>query len=438
MVLMSEKKQTIYALSTPSGKSAIAVVRISGPKAYNYVKLISSSMPKKPNSSVTNLLKDNDGEIIDKTITTFFKGPKSYTGEDMIEISMHGGDASINKFFEIFSKKKDVRMAERGEFTKRAFENNKIDLIQAEAIDDLVNAETDLQRKQAHNQLDGNFSNKTKNIFDKLKKILANTEAIIDFADEELPKNLEKEIREQIENIKKEIKKILSGKDIGRKIRNGFVVGIIGKTNVGKSSFINYISDKDLAIVTKTPGTTRDLLEYFLDLKGIPVRFFDTAGIRRSKNPIEKIGIEKSVLVSKNADINLVFIENIKDIAFFKKTSNAIYVQSKQDISKKIINFKGVSKISSISGKGIDKLLKKIYKKLSKKIVPENTYISRERHHKSLINAYEYINDCKKDSNYDIVSENIRMALKEISKIYGNVDIEDILDIIFNDFCIGK
>ncbi len=435
---MRKKQDTIYALSTPPGKSAIAVVRISGNKAFDYIKKISSSMPAKPNTSSLNKLVTRNGDVIDQTITTYYKAPKSFTGEDMVEISMHGGSAVINKFIEVFKKNKKTRLAEPGEFTRRSFENNKLDLTQVEAIADLVNAETEYQRKQASGLLEGNLTIKTKEIYNDLKIVLANIEAIIDFTDEELPKDLINNIKEQIENISNTIDNILTKNNKGRKIREGFVVGIIGNTNTGKSSFINNVSNQDIAIVSNKPGTTRDVIESYIDLKGLPVRFYDTAGIRKHRNSIEKLGINKSIEISKNADLSLVFINKISEINDFMGVSNPIFVQSKYDIRKNPITRKNIMNISSKNNHGINNLTKAVFKNLSKKNFLENTYISRERHIECLVKTKKYLEKSKEKKNYDVFAEDIRLAIKETSKIYGKIDIENILDIIFSDFCIGK
>ena len=435
---MAKKQDTIYALSTPPGKSAIAVIRVSGNQAFNYINKMSITMPTTPNKSTFNKLITHTGDVIDQTITTYYKAPKSFTGEDMVEISLHGGNAVINKFINVFKKNKDARLAEPGEFTRRSFENNKLDLTQVEAIADLVNAETEIQRKQAYSQLEGNLTIKTKKLYQELKIVLANIEAIIDFADEELPDNLLNKIKEQIENICNEINNILKNNLKGRKIRNGFIVGIIGKPNTGKSSFINNISNQEIAIVTNKPGTTRDVLESYIDIKGLPVRFFDTAGIRKHTNTIERIGINKSKKISKEADLNLVFIDKIAEIKDFSYVTNPIFIQSKHDIRKKPTINNQIVNISSENNYGINMLLETIFLKLNERNVFENAYISRERHQKNLIKTKSYLEKSKKIKNYDLFAEDIRLALNEISKIYGNVDIEDILDIIFADFCIGK
>ena len=435
---MVKNLDTIYALSTPPGKSAIAVVRISGNKAFDYIKKMSSTMPTKPNTSTLNKLITHTGDVIDQTMTTYYKAPKSFTGEDMVEISMHGGNAVIKKFIDVFKKNKRTRLADPGEFTRRSFENNKLDLTQVEAIIDLVNAETEYQRKQAYSQLEGNLTAKTKEIYVELTNSLANIEALIDFVDEELPKDLLKNIKEQIENTSNKIDNILINNKKGRKIRDGFVVGIIGNTNSGKSSFINNVSNQEIAIVSNMPGTTRDAIESYIDVRGLPVRFYDTAGIRKHRNAVEKMGIKKSKEISKEADINLVFINKASETNDFKAVSNPIFVQSKYDIRKKPITSKNIMNISSKTNYGINSLLNAVFCELSGKNFTENTYISRERHIDCLVKTRKYLEKSKQKKNYDVFSEDIRLAIKEISKIYGKVDIENILDIIFSDFCIGK
>ena len=435
---MNRKKKTIIALSTPPGKSAIALIRVSGSFAYMLVSDISKNMPKETNIATLNEIIDENNKVVDQTVTTFFKAPKSFTGEDVVELSIHGGEAILKKIFTMLLKNKNTRIAIPGEFTRRAFENNKLDLTQVEAIADLVNAQTELQRKQAISHLSGEFFGETKKIFNKLKKILANLEAIIDFSEEDLPDNLLIEIREQIKNNIKHINNLLKNRFVGMSIRDGFLVAIIGKPNTGKSSFINCISGKDLAIVTDIPGTTRDLIESFLDLEGYPVRFVDTAGIRKPKDPVEKIGIKKALEASKEANVNIVFVESEKDIKTFKKLKNPIFVKSKQDINKRPFDENIFYNISSKTRFGISKILRKITKILQNKETLESISISRERHAQCLFETLFFLEASQKPKSIDIFAEDIRQAVKSISGLFGGLDIEDILDIIFSDFCIGK
>tara|TARA_Y100000590_G_scaffold429136_1_gene541341 strand:+ start:363 stop:1670 length:1308 start_codon:yes stop_codon:yes gene_type:complete len=435
---MKKKQDTIFALSTPMGRSAIAIIRVSGKGCYEIIKKISRSPPKKPNKATLNKIYSKKNGTIDQSITTYYKSPKSYTGEDMVEISVHGGSAVINEIISLIGKAKNTRQALPGEFTRRAFENNKLDLAQVEAVSDLVNAETEHQRKQAYNQLEGTQSYDLQKIHSKLIKVLANSEAIIDFADEDLPKNIMKDIKEQIKNIIKEIDVFIDKNNKTRKIHEGFVVGIIGKSNTGKSSFINNISNQEISIVTKNPGTTRDLIESYVDVEGLPIRFYDSAGIRKSRELVEKIGIKKSRELAKKSDINLIFIEKYNEIRKYKNLGRNIYVQSKFDIRKKPLKKENIINISSKTSYGLKKLINKIKNEISNLSFYEPRSISRERHINYLKNANKNLKNSIKNKNYDVFCEDIRLALNEISKIYGKTDIEDILGIIFSDFCIGK
>ena len=438
---MVKFKETIFALSTPPGKAAVALIRMSGPLSYGCIKKISTNMPPKPNVATFNEIRTQEDKIIDQTITTFFRAPKSFTGEDMVEIAIHGSNAVVKKMLAILAENQGVRMATPGEFTRRAFENSKLDLIQVEAIADMVNAETEMQRKQAISHLSGHFFKSSKDIFENLKKILASIEAIIDFSDEDLPENLMYEIKEQIENNIISINQILDGSSIGISIREGFLIPILGKPNTGKSSFINKVSGKDIAIVTDQPGTTRDLIESFVDLDGFPIKFVDTAGIRESRESldlVEKIGVKKALVTSKEADVNIIFIENYNDINDFKKINNPIFVKSKQDISGDSFYDSGYYNISSKNGFGVKNLLGLIKEKIHNNTLNENPYISRERHVRCLILVKKELEKSKEDKTVDLFAEDIRLAIKNMSTLFGNVDIEDILDIIFSDFCIGK
>ena len=435
---MSGSENTIFALSTPNGKSAVALIRISGKKSYKLIKKISKNMPNKPNLATFNEIISKNKSTVDQTITTYFKSPKSFTGEDMVEITTHGGTAVIKKIFEILLKECGMRLANPGEFTRRAFENNKLDLTQVEAIADVVNAETEKQRKQAISHLSGYFFKSSKSIHDSLKKALANIEATIDFTEEDLPENIVVEIREQIQNMIGEINKLLKNYKTGISIRDGFLISLLGKPNTGKSSFINAISGRDISIVTDQPGTTRDLIESFIDVSGYPVKFVDTAGIRESLDLVEKIGVEKAHMISKDADINIVFIKNTSDILDFKKIKNKIFVKSKQDVGGEKFKGRDFYNISSTTNYGIESLLNVIKDKIEKNTPNEKIFISRERHFQCLSSTLSYLNSSKEDKNIDLFAEDIRQALKSLSSLFGSVDIEDILDIIFSDFCIGK
>jgi len=428
---MKPFKEIIFALSTQRGKSGIAVFRVSGKGSHKIIKSISSKKKFKINFASLNNLLDGKG-VIDQTLTTFFKSPKSYTGEDMVEISCHGSISVINKITKTLLKKQ-IRLAEPGEFTKRALINDKLTVLQAETINDLINTETENQRKLAIGNLSGNLDRFINEISNKQKKLLADIEAIIDFADEDLPKEIYKKIREQNKNIFKQIKNIIKRSSLSRQIHDGFTITIIGKPNTGKSSFINYINNREVSIVTNIPGTTTDLVSSTLDIQGDKYTFIDTAGIRKYKNLIEKIGIERSLESAEKSDLNIVFLKN-NEKKNYSKIKSKIFVKSKYDTNNKKIS--GVHSISSVSGYGIENLIKIISSKLKKKPI-SGAVFSRERHIESLNKSLLLLKslDLKE---IDIAAENVRRSIMYIDGINQKFDIEKILDIIFSDFCIGK
>ncbi len=428
---MKASRETIFALATQRGKSGIAVFRVSGKDSHRIIKSISSKKKFKTNFATLNDLLDGKN-IVDQTLTTFFKSPKSYTGEDMVEISCHGSISVINKITKTLLKKQ-IRLAEPGEFTKRALMNDKLSILEAETINDLVNAETENQRKIAIGNLSGNLDKFINEISNKQKKLLADIEAIIDFADEDLPKEIYNNIREQNKNIYKQIEKIIERSILSRQIHDGFTITIIGKPNTGKSSFINYINNKEVSIVTNIPGTTTDLVSSTLDIQGDKYTFIDTAGIRKYNNLIEKIGIERSLESAEKSDLNIVFLKN-NEKKNYSKIKSKIFVKSKYDTNKKKIS--GVHSISSISGYGIKPLIKTISSKLKKKPIYGPVF-SRERHMESLNKSLLLLKslDLKE---IDIAAENVRRSIMYIDGINQKFDIEKILDIIFSDFCIGK
>ncbi len=436
------KKNTIYALSSVYGKSGVAVFRISGE---NCIKIISKftklKKPKDRRACLIKLYKNKkNNEIIDRVLLTYFKGPKSYTGEDCIEISTHGSPAIINALYKELNKSKLCIEAEPGEFTKRSFENNRLDLTQVEAVSDLINAQTESQRNLALSHLEGNFSKKIKNWANDIKHILANAEALIDFSEDEVPHKIMEKNSKKTKKIINEIRKYLNDEHAGEKIRSGIKIAIIGKPNTGKSSLINYLAKREIAIVSNIPGTTRDIIELNYDIRGIPVIFYDTAGLRKSSKRIESIGIVKSIEKSKLSDINIIMVENTREIRKYNiKEKNKIFVQSKTDKKIRKINKKSVIKISSKTGHGITKLINQIYKLIKfKRNSYDNPNVSRERHRNQLILSAEALEKSLKSNQIDIKAEEIRKSYINISKIYGKYDIDEILDVIFNDFCIGK
>jgi len=431
---MSKYNDTIYALSTPTGKSAIALLRVSGKDSLKILKKISSIKKIIPNKTKLTLIKFQNS-LIDQVIVTYFKSPNSFTGEEMIEINCHGSPAIISKISKILEFL-GGRLAEPGEFSRRALMNDKLDLIQTEGLLDLINAETEKQRSLAISSLSGELSVFVKQINKELNLLLANTEALIDFSDEDLPKNILTKTLEQNKNIIKKIKKELSNSKISKPIRDGFVVSVVGKPNTGKSSFVNFISKKDISIVTNLPGTTTDTVTSVIDVGGYKFTFVDTAGLRKHKNKIEEIGINKTKAIISNSDITLVFLEN-KEVNKYKNIKNKILIRSKLDKRRKKISNSNIINISSVTGEGINKLLKTTKQKLIKYQKNEPIF-SRERHISIMKKVLEELKSVENSDSLDVQAFKYREALRFSLEINQKFDIENILDIIFKDFCIGK
>jgi tRNA modification GTPase len=438
----------IYALSSGRGPSGIAIIRISGKDTISIAEIFSKR--EDLNVKTFNLCKfynPTDDSLIDEGLLLLFPAPNSYTGDDLAEFHVHGSNAVITCFLKVLSEQPNCRLAEPGEFTKIAFQNNKIDLIEAESIGDLIHSETELQRQQAIKLVQGNASSYYNNLREKLVKSLAYIEAQIDFAEDDLPDDVLKEVQKTIKEVHFDIKKILDDNKVGEKIREGFKIAIIGEVNAGKSSLLNLLSKREVAIVSEEEGTTRDIIEVYLNIDGYPVILADTAGIREAKNEIEKKGILLALNKSHEADLNLIVIDNSsKNLDKKIQTlinENSIIVLNKSDLaSNQDHNFKKGILISVKENKNIDKLITRIKKELSSKfMLSKNILVTRERHRIKLNTCLEEIeNFLKKNQKKDIeiAAEDLRLATRHLGSIMGKVDVEEILGSIFKDFCIGK
>ena len=442
---------TIYALSSGPGVSGIAVIRVSGSKVEEIVKLITNDqLPEPRQATLKKFNKINNSELIDEGILIWFPGPESYTGEDMAEIHVHGSIAVVRTILDQLSKIENCRLAEPGEFTKIAFQNEKINLLKAESISDLISAETEIQRQQAIKIMSGKSSDKFNSLREKLLKILSNVEAKIDFPEEDLPDDVIKNIKNDSEKIRLEIEKILNDQKVGERIREGFKIAIIGPANAGKSSLLNYLSNRDVAIVSEIAGTTRDVIEAHLNLDGYPVVISDTAGIRESQDEIEKKGIKLALKRAEDADLNIIVIEpkKVNFTGFLNDlvSEKSIIIINKIDLGYKDIN-QQIEKFNPIflsikNETNLDELINRIKDKLKNKFVSSNeTLITRERHRQSLEACVQnLINFEEKNSqeDFDKAAEDLRLATRHLGMIVGKVDVEEILGSIFNDFCIGK
>ena len=442
---------TIYALSSGPGISGLAVVRVSGSQSKVIMDSIIEGDIKPRVATLKKIRKINSREVIDEGIILWFPGPKSYTGDDMLEFHVHGSRAVIDALLNEISKIEKCRVAEPGEFTKNAFQNGKISLLEAESIGDLISSETEIQRRQAVDIMSGIQGKKYEGWREKLLKVLSNIEAKIDFPDEDLPQNILSNIKNTTQTVSQEIKKTLDDKKVGERIREGFKISILGPSNAGKSSLLNYLSRRDVAIVSEIAGTTRDVLETHLNLDGYPVILSDTAGIRDAKDEIEKRGIKLALKKFENADLNIVVIE--PKSGYFTgvlkgliSSENTILVINKSDLAPQaeFENYKNLNPIiiSVKEEKNLDKLILEIRNRLKNKFLSTvDTIITRERHRQHLIQCLSYLNSFKEKKDiqeFDKAAEDLRLATRHLGMIVGKIDVEEVLGSIFNDFCIGK
>jgi tRNA modification GTPase len=431
-------KKTIYALATAKGSSGVAIIRISGPQAIESLKYLCPSLAAQPRiAHFTPVV--HDGDHIDDAVVLYFPSPNSFTGENVVEFHLHGSPAIIKDMFSALSKLPNYRMAEPGEFSRRAFENKKFDLTAIEGIADLVRAETTEQRKQALRQLNGAQGRLYDAWRAKLINILSVCEAEIDFVEEELPDDLIQRTLPQLRLLQEEIAAYLNDKCFGERIREGFRVAIIGAPNVGKSSLLNCLAKRDVAIVSHLKGTTRDIIELEMDIQGYPIIIADTAGIRESTDIIEIEGIKRAEKWSEQADlvIHMHDIQNYDPDTLFTNDST-INVVNKSDLSTNH-SILGVHVISVAQQQGINDLIGIIHGRIEEmKSSASSALITNERHRYHITECVSYLTAALSNTAPEFVVEDIRLAMRELGKITGRVDVEDLLDNIFANFCIGK
>lgn len=442
---------TIFAPISAVGKGSVCVIRISGESVFRCLCVL--NVKKKLKHKEVSLCKicDIDGSHLDDALITYFKAPNSFTGEDVCEIGIHSSRYLANKLFSILSNINGVRMAERGEFSKRAFFNNKIDLLQAESIVDLVNSETKLQHKKAIEQLEGKNSEFFSKLRSDILELLSNIEALIDFPEDDIDENLFEIMGKKIATIINCITNVLEDNNVGKKIRDGINISIIGKPNVGKSSFLNFLANEDVAIVSEIAGTTRDIIKVSLDICGVLITFSDTAGIRETNDNIENEGVRRALYNAKNADFRILILEpndiSIDDSIKEFLNDNTIIILNKSDLAnnyeiKQIEKmYPNIIKISVKYKINTNYVIKYLEEVIDKYVTPyTNTNITHERYRKELEEAKWLLTEIKDISSFqiEIVSENIRHASFCLGRIMGNISNDDILDNIFSKFCIGK
>ena len=439
---------TIFALSTGFVKSGIGVIRISGKSVKLALSLVCDYENPVANYAKPCPIKDiKTGEIIDKGLVLYFEAPKSYTGEDVAELHLHGSRAVISNVLEILNNIEGLRSAERGEFTKRAVINGKMDLTSAEGINDLINAETNEQRKQALRQMSGELADLYENWQNRLKRLLAHLEAYIDFPEEDIPNDLENTSTHEINAVLEEIKKHLADNHKGEILRQGYSIAIIGAPNAGKSSLLNKIVKRDAAIVSSIAGTTRDIIEVFLDLDGFPVILADTAGLREAKDVIEEEGIKRALKRAASANLKLAVFDGAKYPEMDKETlslcdKNTLKIINKSDLlgnHNVITKENDVILTNSLTGKGLDAVLDAIKKRVSDELsLKENPALTQIRHRESLTECAEALSRALTAPQTDLKTEDLRLASRALGKITGQITVDEVLDIVFKEFCIGK
>ncbi len=444
--------KTIYALSTVYGKSGVAVIRISGVNALDVIKYMTDidTLYLKPRYAYFQNIKDCiSKQVLDKSLILYFKAPYSFTGEDVVEIQCHGSKAVLSSIIDSLSKLEGFRLAEAGEFSRRAFYNNKMDLTQAEGLADLIDSETSEQQKYAIRQMEGVLKNLYENWRQKLLLVYAYMEAYIDFPEEDIPENIKESNLNIVFKLIKEIDEHLNNSQNSERIRDGFRVVIAGPANAGKSSLLNAIVKRNAVIVSDIAGTTRDAIDINLDIKGYPVIFTDTAGIRKTNDVIEKQGVEIAFEKISQADLVLAMFDASKDdTSIFndikKESKNKIlYIANKSDK----LTFEHCSKFESegcllVSAKynqGIDCIVEKIGEYISSSFTSDsNLLITRKRYREALLECVENLKKFNFNKDIELSAEDIRLASRALGKITGQIEIDEILDKIFGSFCIGK
>lgn len=464
-------EDTIFALSTGQGRAAVAVIRLSGPDSDKALEALlqRQNLPKARQASLRKLKDPKTQELLDLGLVIRFPGPESFTGEDVVELQIHGGTAVIASVLNALSCLPNLRPAEAGEFSRRAFAHGRMDLTEIEGLSDLLSAETACQRQQALSQMEGALSHVYQAWADRLTHILAHLEAAIDFVDEEdIPQDLEQDARKAATEITCEIKAHLNDGHRGERLRDGLKVVVLGEPNAGKSSLVNAIAGRDVAIVTSQAGTTRDIIEIRLDLNGWPVLIADTAGLRESEDLIEKEGIARAKAWGDSADLKVIVIDSMaskisRDVVDLID-ENTIIVLNKKDLWQKTV------KQAQTSGKDLIEQYKHLCEKTQQAMpiafVPciakeseglenffevmeqaaehrmgrkaETPILTRPRHRAALTDCLYALERIEQAPLAELMTEEVRLAVRALGRLTGKVDVEDLLDVIFSEFCIGK
>ncbi|MXQ08248.1 tRNA uridine-5-carboxymethylaminomethyl(34) synthesis GTPase MnmE [Alphaproteobacteria bacterium GH1-50] len=424
---------TIFALATPRGKSGVAVIRISGPRAHDAAKALGISLPA-VRTAATRRLTWND-MVLDEALVLRFDAPASFTGENVIELQVHGATAIVNAVLTALSEQPGLRTAEAGEFTRRALENNRLDLAQVEGLSDLIEAETEAQRRQAMRVFSGALGELAESWRMWLIRAAALLEATIDFADEEVPVDVGPEVKELLAGVRTELARQVDGIGVAERIRDGFEVAIVGPPNSGKSTLLNALAGREAAITSDVAGTTRDVIEVRMDLGGLPVTFLDTAGLRETADKVEGLGIERALKRAEAADLRIILLGHGESSPAFTPGADDIVLRSKSDVDAE-------GDVSGATGAGLDRLVGRISEALAARATGAGIAM-RDRHRIAMQRAIEALGiaEDRLDSApelAELIAEELRDAVRALDSLVGRVDVEHVLDDIFSSFCIGK
>ena len=425
---------TIFALASAPGKAGIAIIRISGSAAISVVEKITQSELNGPIPKL-RVIYDVDGNFIDQALILTFQAPNSFTGENVAELHLHGSSAVVSSIIDLLNNIKGLRLAEAGEFTRRSLDNGKIDLAQVEGLADLIDAETSAQHKQAAKVFTGALGTKTKEWRQTLIKAAALLVATIDFSDEEVPEEVTSEVEILINKVLTELDKEIVGVQTAERIRAGFEVAIVGAPNLGKSTLLNFLVGREAAITSNIGGTTRDIIEVKLDLRGLPVTILDTAGIRETVDEIEEVGISRALERSSLCDLRIVLSEDGKHPPGLVQRETDIVCIAKDDDGKR-------GGVSGKTGAGVDDLKHNIWTYFINQ-TQDVGVATRERHRVSMVDAKHFLKNAVvllKDGPeyYDVTAEEIRAATHALDSLIGRIGIENVLDEVFSSFCLGK
>lgn len=424
---------TIFALASAQGRAGVAVVRISGHSAHEAGRFLCGSIPD-AGSFVVRAIQSN-GELLDRALVLTFAAPHSFTGEDVIELHLHGSIAIIQRVLGALGAIDGIRLAEPGEFTRRALENGKLDLAQVEGLADLIDAETEFQRAQAMQTLEGALSKVVEDWRSRLIHAASLLEVTIDFADEDVPVDVAPEVTNLLAGVIAQALDEISRSHVSERVRVGFEVAIIGLPNAGKSTLLNALAGRDAAITSEFAGTTRDVIEVRMDLDGLPVTFLDTAGLRESEDHVESIGIERAIARAKKADLRVFLSDDVSTLPLVPLAQD-IVVAPKADLRAD-----GVG-VSGVTGAGVNALVQDVKAVFADKVAHAGL-TSRERHRTSLQSAVAALEDASRlviqgPEVYDLAAEELRTAIRSLEFLVGRIDVENLLDEIFSSFCLGK